>query len=144
MAFVDETLLPHYLSGCTEEQHVTNLLRLSEFGTQIGGNLFGSSGYRLGLAQKFLSLLLKSLWALDMISEPPHCPLDRIIIKQAAMSTGLNWTKMTKIDDYLRAIDALKVEAASRQLSLAEWELRCYDRRDPLRLDVARLTGSAG
>lgn len=139
VAFAASDLLPHYFTGCTEEKHVEHLLRLSEYGTRIGGALFGDTGYRLGIAQKFFNLFLKSLWSLGLIPEPPHCPVDRIIIARACGGTNIKWTEMTTVDEYERAISALQTEAASHQLSLAEWELRHYDRRNPLTLDLERL-----
>lgn len=139
LAFVEHDLLPLYITGCTEAQHVENLLRLCEYGTQIGGTLFDDAGYRLGLAQKFFNLLLKSLWSLDLIAEPPHCPVDRVIIGKISSQIEINWTEITTVDEYRRAINALQAEAASHQLSLAEWELRHYDRRNPLKLDLSRL-----
>lgn len=137
MAFVEEHLLPHYRSGCTEEQHLANLQRLSAHGSQLGGTLFDQNGYRIGVAQKFLNLLLKSMWALGLIPAPPHCPVDRVIIQRASRTLTLNWTAMTTIDEYRGAIDVLKAKAALHQLTLAEWEMRAYARRDPLRLDIA-------
>ena len=139
LAFAEHDLLPHYVTGCTEEQHVQNLLRLREYGTRIGGRLFDDDGYRLGLAQKFFNLLLKSLWSLDLIPEPPHCPVDRVIIGRTSGQIEINWTEMTAVDEYLRAIRVLQTEAVSQKLSLAEWELRHYDRRNPLKLDLVRL-----
>jgi len=139
VAFAERDLLPHYFAGCTEEKHVENLLRLSEYGTRIGGPLFGDAGYRLGIAQKFFNLFLKSLWSLDLIPEPPHCPVDRVILDTACGRTNIKWTEMTTVDEYQHAINALQTEAASHQLSLAEWELRHYDRRNPLKLDLERL-----
>jgi hypothetical protein len=139
LAFAEQNLLPHYVNGCTEEQHLQNLLRLCEHGTRIGGTLFDKHGYRLGIAQKFFNLSLKSLWSVGLIAEPPHCPVDRLIIERTSGQVEINWTEITSVDEYLLAIRALKKEAASQQLSLAEWELRYYARRNPLKLDLVRL-----
>jgi hypothetical protein len=95
---------------------------------------------RIGIAQKFLNLLLKYLWALDLITEPPHCPVDRVVIDLSSEHIVLNWTEMTTVDEYMSAIAAFKRDAAKCNLSLAHWELLHYTRRIPLRLDLERLT----
>lgn len=76
---------------------------------------------------------------MGLIAEPPHCPVDRLIIERTSGQVEINWTEITSVDEYLLAIRALKKEAASQQLSLAEWELRYYARRNPLKLDLVRL-----
>jgi hypothetical protein len=143
LAFVEQSLIPAYVEGSTEEQHLANLLQLQQTGTALGADLLDGAVYRIGVSQKFLNLLLKYLWALDLIPEPPHCPVDRVVIDMSAEPIALNWTEMTTVEQYMSAIAALKRDAAKRNLSLAQWELLHYARRSPLRLDLERLTNLA-
>ena len=136
-AFFEQELLPMYLHGCPEAQHVANLLRLVDFGTEAGGALFDQRGYRLANAQKYLNLLLKYLWTQHLIARPPHCPVDRILLQKAGMGSAKKWTEMTVVGDYLAAIDALASIARADGLSLAEWELREYQRRNPISTTMA-------
>ncbi|MDR5785377.1 hypothetical protein P9281_02250 [Caballeronia sp. LP003] len=134
LAFVEQELLQYYREGCSEEQHIANLVRLTQFGTQRGQGLFDDAGYRLGVAQKFLNTLLKTLWCLGFIVEPPHCPVDRVIIEKLSGPVDINWSEITTVDEYLRAISSMKSDAALHQLSIAEWELQHFERRNPLAL----------
>jgi hypothetical protein len=74
-----------------------------------------------------------------LIAEPPHCPVVRVIIARLSGEIEIHWTEFTSVGECQRAINAVRAEAASHQLSLAEWELRHYDRRNPLKLDRSRL-----
>jgi hypothetical protein len=47
---------------------------------------------RIGLAQKALNLYLKYLWCLGEIHEPPHCPLDSIVLGQVPGCKDVRWT----------------------------------------------------
>jgi hypothetical protein len=81
--------------------------------------------FRIGIAQKLINLHLKYLWAAALVPEPPHCPLDGIVRDIANLE--YDWTSNDSIDDYKRAIDALKSLAKPRTLSV--WELEEFRRR---------------
>ena len=71
--FVERELLPQYRSSVSPKVHLRNLGLLVAMGTQIGGSRLSTQGYKYGVAQKFLNLLLKYQWCLGSIPEPPHC-----------------------------------------------------------------------
>ena len=127
--YAESYLIPVYKDPVNENRHLQSILSLSDFGTQSGHLLLTSEGYRIGIAQKLLNLQLKYLWCLSLIPEPPHCPIDRIILGKTALKDAMNWTEISTIEDYQRAIDAVRTLADSRGLSIAEWELQVYDRR---------------
>ncbi|MBN3196976.1 hypothetical protein [Pectobacterium versatile] len=86
-------------------------------------------GYKFGVAQKLLNLLLKYLWCLGNIPEPPYCPVDRIILEKTSFRGKVNWTIITRTSEYQRAICAIKPIAQSCDLSIAECECQFYARR---------------
>jgi len=106
-----------------------HLNELVAYGTSVGAKVLGDAGYKLGVAQKLLNLLLKYLWSLGWIKEPPHCPVDRIILGKTALRDQLNWTQMVRQEDYVRAMEAIRRKADAEGLSIAHWELKNFARR---------------
>ena len=127
LGFIEDSLLTNYKTECSEADHVANIQRLVAFGTANGAKLLGPDGYKFGVAQKLLNLLLKYLWCLGHVAEPPHCPVDRLVLAKTTLRGRLNWTEITTAEKYNQAIDAIRVVAAKR--SLAQWELEFYRRR---------------
>ncbi|RUA34268.1 MAG: hypothetical protein DSY77_05970 [Bacteroidetes bacterium] len=83
--------------------------------------------FRFGIAQKLLNLYLKYLWCAGFIQEPPHFPVDRIIIQSLKIVPFTNWTELDSKKEYLHIISAAKQEANGQ--NLAQWELETYKRR---------------
>ena len=129
LTFIETSLLSKYKTKCSETDHVQNIQSLVTFGTTAGGNLLGPDGYKFGIAQKLLNLLLKYLWCLGHIAEPPHCPVDRIVLSKTTLRDKLNWTEIKTAAKYNEAISAIRVVARTVNLSLPEWELQFYSRR---------------
>jgi hypothetical protein len=129
MGYINSTLLPHYLKSCADDVHIKNITDLSTFGTKAGAGLLGPDGYKFGVAQKLLNLLLKYLWCLGHIPEPPHCPVDRIILGRTHLKGKVNWTQLVSAGAYKDAIAAIKTAAQRERLSIAKWELREFARR---------------
>ena len=60
---------------------------------------------------------------------PPHCPLDRIIQQKGLKEySPVNWTELNDMDEYLRIMHRLKIAAAEKGQSVAEWELEIFSR----------------
>jgi hypothetical protein len=83
-----------------EKRHEENIIELSnsiseKYGTYLEGNRF-----RIGIAQKALNLFLKYLWCLGKIHEPPHFPIDFIMLGKIPDCSEFQWTKLDSIDDY--------------------------------------------
>jgi len=127
--FLEIRLLSKYKTKCRESDHVANIQSLVNFGTTEGGRLLGPDGYRFGVAQKLLNLLLKYLWCLGHVAEPPHCPVDRLVLAKTTLRDRLNWTEIKTAAEYNEAISAIRVVAKAAGLSLSEWELQFYSRR---------------
>jgi hypothetical protein len=129
LGFVETTLLPKYKNTCSEADHIANIQSLTAFATEVGKALLGEEGYKIGVAQKLLNLLLKYLWCLGYIVEPPHCPIDRIVIAQTSLRGQLNWTEIKSVEQYSNAIAAVRILANEQSQTLANWELQFYKRR---------------
>lgn len=129
LEFVELRLLPNYINKCSEQEHIANIKALVEHGTQTGQAILGHAGYKVGVAQKLLNLLLKYLWCLGYVSEPPHCPVDRIVLEKTRLKGKMNWTEINSMEQYNDAIIAIREVASAKGLSLAEWELDCFSRR---------------
>jgi hypothetical protein len=127
--FFETSLLKTYKTTCCEDEHIKNLEEFSNYGTQKGAGLLGPCGYKLGVAQKFLNLMLKYLWCVGSIPEPPHCPVDRIIISKTDLRGQLNWTELKTTCQYKNAIGAIRETAKKAGLSIAQWELKEFSRR---------------
>ena len=84
-----------------------------------------------GRVQKLLNLYLKFCWALGWVdTEPPHCPLDALILKRVGW-IGPSWTDPEfKKEHYEHAIELCKKEADIAKKSVSVWELDTY--RDAL------------
>lgn len=78
-----------------------------------------------GRAQKLVNMYLKYLWCLGKFDTPPHCPIDRGVLKIVGWKEyppDPPWThpEFTK-EKYEEAIEMCKLKAAGQTLS--EWEL---------------------
>jgi len=139
---LDDVVIPKYGTEVSEKEHIQNIKSLSEFGTKVGRELTGklgaaflrAEGYKIGIAQKLLNLHLKYLWCLGQIPEPPHCPVDALILKKskepkAVLAELTPWTKINLIEEYMATIEVLRIEADKENQRLATWELAKYERR---------------
>ena len=119
-----------YTAPVAEDRHLEHINGLVETLSRGYPGLLESGRLKFGHAQKALNLYLKYLWCLDRISEPPHCPIDSIILRKVPGFTDVRWTQLTTAKEYMRIITAAKVQASAKKLSLAQWELQEYNRRD--------------
>ena len=127
--FITDNLIPQYYAGCTEEQHYYNIERLINYANDVDPGILKTVGYKYGVAQKLLNLALKYYWCLGLINDPPHCPVDRIIISKTKHSGIINWTQITEKSEYQKVIEEIKVLAGKSQLSIPAWELTIFNRR---------------
>jgi hypothetical protein len=129
ITFLTEKIIPQYVKGCPEENHYRNIEALITHANKIDPGILGTEGYKYGVAQKLLNLALKYCWCLGLGTEPPHCPIDRIIISQTSYDGKINWTRILRRSEYKDIIKELKVLAENKGLTIAQWELANYSRR---------------
>jgi hypothetical protein len=124
-----EAILQDYATPVDEARHEQHIIKLSEDISRNFGSRLRNGRLTIGTSQKFLNLYLKYLWCFDQVEEPPHCPFDRQVQKNAGFKASVivPWTKIDTIEDYHRQIKRLQDVAAAHPpegFSLAEWELR--------------------
>lgn len=81
--------------------------------------------FRISHSQKSISVFLKHLWCLNLISTPIHCPVDRTILTTAnAPYNQRGWVNVDDIETHKSRIEILRA-AAKRDghSNLAVWEL---------------------
>lgn len=125
-----ESCSRQYLSSVPESRHVENIVRLGNDLSTRHPELLNAGRMRIGHAQKALNLYLKYLWCIGRTAEPPHCPIDSIILKKVPGHAQTRWTQLVAPAQYMQIIAAAKEQASTKGLSLAEWELLEYNRRD--------------
>ena len=128
-SYVRTQLLPLYKSGCEEPLHYRHIEDLIAHANRLGGDVLPDYGYKFGIAQKLLNLCLKYHWCLGRIKEPPHCPVDRIVIHKTKFRDKLKWTEITRPEEYRNVMAEIDKLAKKDGLSIAMWELQIYARR---------------
>jgi hypothetical protein len=80
--------------------------------------------FKVSHAQKSMAVFLKHMWCMNLISTPPQCPIDRIILTKLGKEFRVyNWTQIDNIQIHKEIVRMAKAKIASKNLSLAEWEL---------------------
>ena len=123
-----ESLLDEYVRPVDDTAHAKSIERIANSLTRRHSGLLADRRFRIGPTQRALNLYLKYMWCAGEIVQPPHCPIDSLVIKAAKLPKYMNWTQMHSIKEYTNLIAALRAFAAP--LPLAEWELREWVRRD--------------
>jgi hypothetical protein len=129
ITYIEKEIFKSYKSGCTEEQHYKNIDSLIGKANVLGSSILGPDGYKYGVAQKLLNLAVKYMWCLGHIKEPPHCPIDRIIINKTKFKDKINWTEIKARKPYEDVIEEIKELGRAKNLTPAQWELHHYSRR---------------
>ena len=120
-----ERLEPVYRDVVSEEDHMQNIVALSEGLSKDYADVLAGRRFRVGTAQKALNLYLKYLWCIGKLPAPPHCPFDFGVIAKLPECRGINWTALDNPTQYQELVTAAKAKAGS--MSLALWELRTYN-----------------
>lgn len=111
------------------EEHIKNIATLK---AQISGEfsaILNNKSITFGVVQKILNIYLKHQWCLGRSNTPPHCSVDRIMLKKANVLPLPNWTTIDSAKEYRRCIRAFERESAKNGQGLAEWELSEFNRR---------------
>ncbi len=113
-----------YLDAVAEVTHVANIERLANELSAKHPEILVGKRFRIGTAQKALNLYLKYLWCLREVAEPPHCPIDAVVLRYVPTCREVRWTKLDSIEEYRHIIASAKI--AAEGASLARWELALY------------------
>ena len=126
---VGDIVQSKYAKGrVSSADHTQEIADLAEWVSRHHGALLANGRFRTGVAQKLLNLYLKYLWCWDKIPEPPHCPFDRTIMEKLGSAQDVKWTDMDDIAEYESLVRSAE-ELSGDQLSLAQWELREFNRQ---------------
>ena len=128
ICWLDGRMIPRYRNSVNGEQHKSHIQELCDQASAVAtSQVLGADRYHLAAAQKLLNLQLKYLWCAGKIAEPPHCPIDRIVLRAAECND--NWTGMREMKQYENCIEAIRAKADEANKSIARWELDIYKRR---------------
>jgi len=138
-----EQLAAFYHAAVSEEDHIQNIVALSEGLSTDYADILTGRRFRIGTAQKALNLYLKYLWCVGKIPPPPHCPFDFRVITKLPGCRGISWTALDSVTQYRQLVAAAKIRAQG--VSLPKWELQTYNNAqlhvapDPVR-EASQLT----
>lgn len=116
-----------YINTISEKKHIENIKLLSKAITKKHKEKLKKNKLRIGSAQKLLNVYLKFLWRLGEIEEPPHCPIDRIVLKE--IKDDSNWTDLDSIKKYNRIISKIRGRFHNKTQTLAKWELELWNKK---------------
>ena len=114
-----------YKNPVTEEKHIENLQRFADDLSAAHAPVLHEGRFRIGTAQKAMNLYLKYLWCAGWIPEPPHCPIDRIILTHLGIE-NVNWTSLDDIGKYRKIMEKVRERAGGSGSSIAVWELELW------------------
>lgn len=124
--YLENYIIKKYFKRNSEEDHHNNIVILKEYAEKIGKNILLNKSYKIGTAQKLLNLSLKYFWCLGYIEQPPHCPIDRIILNKVGIN-NIAWTQINTIQDYKNTI--INIKKKIKRSDLSQWELEIFNRR---------------
>ena len=127
--FVSEHIIPQYKTQVCEMSHILNIEGIMAF-SEKWHEILNNGKLNIGVSQKLLNLILKYYWCLGEITMPPHCPVDRIIQSKGLEGETISWTTIADINVYLNIINKIRMEAESKNQTIAEWELEVFQRNE--------------
>ena len=120
--------LPKYVSAVPENIHVKNIVGIAKIINTEWSSALEHGEIPIGVVQKAFNLYLKLMWSLKEIHEPPHCPVDKVIIDKLPYKHRKSWTKIRDIETYKTIVNQLKILAKDENKTLALWELEVYEK----------------
>jgi hypothetical protein len=108
----------------SDDEHCAAIRRISDILAARFGEILKGGRFRYGTSQKAFNLYLKFLWRLGALrdGQPPHCPVDGIVLNTAGL-TG-SWTWSDDEQEYRHWINEIRKKAAPR--NLADWEYETW------------------
>ena len=116
-----------YKNRVSEDEHIQNIQAFADQLSREFPQVLANGKMRTGVAQKAVNVHLKFLWCLEWIPEPPHCPVDKVVL--GAIGNTTRWTKMDGIDPYKDIIAQIRehIQNSGTGKSLAQWELELWN-----------------
>lgn len=107
-----------YNQPVTDAEHCRVITQIAQSLSQSHKRILVGGKMRFGTSQKAFNLYLKFLWRLGHIAQPPHCPVDGVILRAAGILDS--WTKSDSVSDYMAWINAIRRLAG--KMTIADWE----------------------
>jgi len=127
--YIEKSVLPKYKrNNIKDEAHIASIQAISNFTSNYSKLLKGGK-LNFGISQKLLNLYLKYLWCQNKLGVPPHFPVDRRIQERLNFKPIISWTKINKVDDYMKIISFARKNKEAKYKSIAEMELAYFERR---------------
>lgn len=112
-----------YHAPVSDDEHIMTIVSFANTLSEQFPHVLKDGRMRIGIAQKAINLYLKFLWCLELVPEPPHCPLDNLVLSK--LRERVSWTKLDGIENYCKKIGELKKVAG--ELSLSQWECKLWN-----------------
>lgn len=125
-----EILEQKYILPVSSEEHYANIKQFADELTIKYKRILEKRRFRVGIAQKAINIYLKLIWCYGWIEEPPHCPIDSVVLR-AIGDSETKWTKIESIKEYRKVIEKLHSHISREKIhhSMSEWELEEWNRR---------------
>lgn len=119
-----------YNRSVSSEKHMQTIANVVKRMSRKHANILKDRRFRVGIAQKAVNIYLKLLWCYGWISEPPHCPIDSIVLAEVG-DKKTKWTKIDDIKEYRSAIERIQahIHQTGAMVSLSKWELYVWNNR---------------
>jgi len=125
-AYVVPMTLAHYENDICQLQRIMN---------EAFNGSFCEIGFRLSHAQKSLSVVLKHLWCMGRLAEPPACPIDRVVLGKVCGGRLQPWTRVNSLTEHREMFNKVLSAATHAGKSVAQWELLTFAPRSAGRDD---------
>jgi hypothetical protein len=119
-----------YKGSVSSEKHLQTIADVVKGMSRKHTHILKDGRFRVGIAQKAVNIYLKLLWCYGWIPEPPHCPIDSIVLAEVR-DRQTRWTKMDCIEEYRAAIERIQayIRQTGAMTSLSKWELCVWNNR---------------
>ena len=121
---------PQYQGNVSSQKHLQTIANIAKEMSGKHARILKNGRLRVGITQKAVNIYPKLLWCYGWIPEPPHCPIDSVVLA-AIGDRRTKWTKMDDIEDYHAVIKRIRahIRQAGSVLSLSQWELDAWNNR---------------
>jgi hypothetical protein len=120
----------NYRRTVSSANHIRTIIDIAKSLSKRHSMILQGGQFRVGIAQKAINIYLKLLWCYRWIPEPPHCPIDSIVLAEIG-DRKTRWTQMDDIAVYRTTIDAIRkhIQQKGKTQSLPQWELDVWNKR---------------
>lgn len=114
------------LENWNEDKYEEEIVRLKE---AMNAEFTASIDFRISHSQKSISVFFKHLWCLDLLPQPPQCPVDRIILTRAnAPYAQRSWGYVNDLEAHREKYNLIREKASIDGFeNVVQWELENFN-----------------